>query len=453
MALAPSHSPRTGDVQIDGRVMAFAGAAMLFSTVLCGLIPAWRLSRIQPMESLKAASSNSTAAGGRIRLREAMVSLEVALSTILLIVGGLLMISFFRVLHVETGFDVANIVTQDVSFLNPKYARGVRRPFIEETVAKLAQIPGVDVAAATNHLPLLGEDWVGDLEDPDQPPRPIDKAALANNRFVTPGYFKALGIPLKQGRYLDDSDKGKDRAVISERAAAFLWPNQNPIGRRVVGVGSPAPKLEIVGVVGEIRSAAMERPFTMMIYEHYWRMQPIGISFIVRTKMDPSAIAGSIREVLSRADPEMALPQARTMQQIVGESVAARKFQMYLAVSFAAAALLLASLGIYGVISFTVARRTQEIGIRIALGASRVELMRMIFRDGMLPVLTGLALGLLGAASIGRLISSQLYGVAPRDPVTMSAVAVVLLAVGICACWLPARRAMRIDPVVALRFE
>jgi putative ABC transport system permease protein len=197
----------------------------------------------------------------------------------------------------------------------------------------------------------------------------------------------------------------------------------------------------------------MERPFTMTIYEHYWRMQPIGMSFVMRTRIDPAGIAGGIRAVLSRADPEMAIPQARTMQHIVGESVAARKFQMYLAVSFATAALLLASLGIYGVISFTVARRTPEIGIRIALGASRAELMGMILKDGMIPVLTGLALGLLAAASIGRLISSQLYGVAARDPLTMSAVAIVLSAVGVCACWLPARRATRIDPLTALRFE
>jgi len=453
LAFAPAVLPRTDDVQIDWRVMAFAGAAILFSTVLCGLIPAWRLSRTEPMESLKGACAASTETGGRIRLREVMVSFEVALSTVLLIVGGLLMTSFFRVLQVEKGFEVANIITQDVSFLNPKYARGVRRPFVEETVAKLAQIPGVEVAAATNHLPLLGEDWVSELEDPDRQPRPADEEALANNRFVTPGYFKALGIPLKQGRYLDESDKGKDHAVISERAAEFLWPNQNPIGRRVVGVGSPAPKLEIVGVVGEVRGAGLERPFTMTIYEHYWRMQPIGMSFVARTRVNPAATASAIRAVLSRADPEMALPQARTMQQLIGESVAARKFQMSLAMSFAAAALLLASLGIYGVISFTVARRTPEIGIRIALGAGRGELMRMIPTDGMIPVLAGLTAGLLGAASIGRLISSQLYGVVPRDPVTMSGVAIVLVAVGVCACWLPARRATRIDPLVALRFE
>src|SRR5579872_4003330 len=305
MAMAPDVLPRTSDVQMDWRVMAFAGIAMLFSTILCGLIPAWRLSRTEPIESLKAAAAATTETGGRIHLREVMVGFEVALSTVLLIVGGLLITSFFRVLHAETGFEVANIVTQDVSFLNPKYAKGARRPFVEETVAKLAQIPGVETASATNHLPLLGEDWVSELEDPDQPPRAEDGAALVNNRFVTPGYFQAMGIPLKRGRYLDDSDQGKDHAVISERAAQFLWPNQNPIGRRVIGAGSPAPKLEIVGVVAEVRGAAMERPFTMMIYEHYWRMQPIGISFVVRTRAGAASTASAMRSILARADPEM----------------------------------------------------------------------------------------------------------------------------------------------------
>lgn len=452
LAAAPP-LPRTTEVLIDWRVMAFAGAAILVSTILCGLLPAWRLSKTEPMESLRAASAASTETGGRIRLREVLVAAEVALSTVLLIVGGLLTISFFRVLHVDTGFDAAHVVTQDVSFLNPKYAKGARRPFVAETVAQLARIPGAEVAAATNHLPLLGEDWVSDLADPDQPPRPLEKEALANFRFVTPGYFQAMGIPLKQGRYLDESDQGKDHAVISERAAQFLWPDQNAIGRRVVGVGNESPKLEVVGVVGDVRGAAMERPFTMMVYEHYWRMQPIGVSFIVRTRADAGSTAAAMRAILARADPELALPRARTMEQLVGESVAARKFQTYLAAAFAVAALLLASLGIYGAISFSVTRRTPEIGIRIALGAGRGELLGMVLRQGMVPVVAGLAVGLAAAVSISRLIANQLYGVLPRDPATIAGVAAVLVAVGMCACWIPARRATRTDPLIALRFE
>ena len=445
--------PRMEDVRIDWRVLLFAGLAAVFSTVICGLIPAWRLSRTEPMESMKAGSASSTEGRGKPRLREAMVSVEVALSTVLLMIGGLLLISLYHVLRVEKGFDVAHVIAQDVSLLNPKYRGQALVRFIEETLAKMAQIPGVELVAATNRLPLLGEDWVGELTDPDQPPRSVDQSALANNRFVTPAYWRVMGIPLKQGRFLDESDQGKLAAVISEKAARFLWGDQNPIGKHVEGVGSVTPKLEIVGVVGEVHGSGLERPLTMMVYEHYGRMHPLGVSFVARTRADPAAVTASIHALLSSADPEMAIPPARTMDQIVEDSIASRKFEMYLAVAFAFAALLLASLGIYGVISFSVARRTPEIGIRIALGARTGELAAMILKEGMIPVLIGLVAGLLIATAGGRIISSQLYGVTPNDALTIFGVSIILLAIAAGACWFPARRATRVDPLVALRFE
>ncbi len=451
LAVAPAALPRTDEVSIDWRVLLFSAAAIVLSTIMCGLIPAWRLSRTQPLESLKAASAASTETGGKLRVREWMVALEVALCTILLIAGALLMVSFLHVLHSETGFDATHVITQDVSFLNPKYQHGVRRTFVEEIIPKLQQIPGVDLAAATNHLPIIGEDWVAELVDPDQPERPVAQQALTNARFVTPGYWQALGIPLKRGRFLDESDLGKPTVVISERAAQHLWGDENPIGKHVNGAGGG--KVEVVGVVGDVKGAGLERPFTFMVYEHYWRMQPVGMSLIVRTRADPASTASAIHSILAEADPEMALPAAKTMEQIVDETVEARRFQTILAASFAIAALLLASLGIYGVISFAVARRTPEIGIRIALGASRSQLLALIFRDGMKPVIGGLAGGLIGAALLGKIIVSQLYGVPPRDPWTMSAVAMTVLAVAMLACLIPAMRATRIDPLTALRFE
>jgi putative ABC transport system permease protein len=324
---------------------------------------------------------------------------------------------------------------------------------VQETVAKLAQLPGVQAAAAINRLPLQGDDWVSELEDPDQPARPTENAALANFRFTTPDYWKVMGIPLKMGRFLDESDKGQPKAVISERVARFLWPNQNPLGKHVLGPGQPAAKLEVVGVVGEVRAGGLEHNPTMMVYEHYWRMQPIGMSFVLRTQANPSAVAAGIRSALASADPEMAIPLPTTMEQILQQSVAARKFQMDLAVAFAVSALLLASLGIYGVISFAVARRTPEIGIRIALGAQGGQLMSMVLRQGLRPVLAGLAAGVACGLLVSRAIASQLFGVAPWDPVTICGAAAVLLAVAIFACWIPARRATRIDPLAALRFE
>jgi predicted permease len=464
---APVSLPRLDEIHVDWRVLAFAAIASAFSTILCGLFPAWRLSTTDPQESLKSGIGASDS-GGKLRLREILVSVEVALSTVLLIVGALLMSSFIRVMHVETGVDVAHIVTQDVSFLNPKYRGNARIQFLDNLMRKLSEVPGVDSAAAVNQLPLIGEDWVSELEDPDQPAHSVETAALANSRFATPDYFKTMGIPLKQGRFLDESDRvftdaernpdASERrrlhAVVSERAAQFLWPNQNPIGKHVVGPGKSAPALEVVGVVGEVRAAELERSTpTMMIYEHYSRMAPLGMSIALRTHADPAPLIAALHGILSSADPEMAIEPAKTMEQILDDSVASRRFQMYLTVVFAIAALVLASLGIYGVISFAVARRTPEIGIRIALGARAGKLMAMIFRQGMFPVLAGLAIGLASAMALGTYVASLLYGVAPHDPITISAVAILLLAVAMFACWIPARRATRIDPLRAIRCD
>jgi predicted permease len=363
------------------------------------------------------------------------------------------MLSFLRLMRVERGFETAHVITQDVSFLSPKFARGVRRQYLEDLIAKLSSIPGVTAAGAVSHLPLGGEEWVSGLRDMDVPGRDYSDSAIANFRFVTPNYWKAAGIPLKQGRYLEDADRNLPRAVISARAAQYLWPSQNPIGRHVRGAGPSKPALEVVGVVGEVRQAGLDHDPPMMVYEHFWRIQPAAMSLVLRTQSEASATARAIRAVISAADPEMAVSPARTMEQIVGESVAARRFELSLAVAFAIAALLLASLGIYGVISFAVARRTPEIGIRIALGASRSQLLAMVVRQGMTPVVLGLGAGVAAALAGGRWIASELYGVSPGDPATISAVAVMLLAVALAACWVPARRAGRIDPLQALRFE
>jgi predicted permease len=265
-----------------------------------------------------------------------------------------------------------------------------------------------------------------------------------------------MGIPLKEGRFLGESDRNRPKALISERAAQYLWPNQNPIGKHVLGAkkGKQSPSLEVVGVVGEVRAAGLEQTSpTMMVYEDYSRMNPLGMSLVVRTRANPLPVASAVRAILSSTDPEMAISQARTMEQILDESAAPRKFQMDLAVGFAIAALVLASLGIYGVVSFAVARRTPEIGIRIALGARGIQLVAMVMRRGMLPVVAGIAAGLGCSLSIGRFLASQLFGVSPHDPVTILTVLIVLLAVAICACWAPAYRAARIDPMRALRFE
>jgi putative ABC transport system permease protein len=325
---------------------------------------------------------------------------------------------------------------------------------VEEIREKLSQIPGVQTAGAISLLPLQGEDWINPLRDPDRPARPEDASSFANFRFVTPDYWTAAGVPLKRGRFLDISDRNRPTAVISERAARYLWPGDDPIGKHVsAAVPKPQPpSLEVVGVVGDVRTAMEDEP-RMMVYEHYWRMQPIAMSFVLRTQAEPRGVMAAVRKILSSADPEMAIPAARTMEQIVDSSVAGRKVQMNLVAAFAISALLLAALGVYGVVSFTVARRAQEIGIRIALGASEPGLLAMVVRQGMYPVVAGLLMGVAAAASAGPLIASQLYGVTPHDPWAILSVAGTLLVVSVAACWLPARRASRLDPLRALRLE
>jgi hypothetical protein len=264
-----------------------------------------------------------------------------------------------------------------------------------------------------------------------------------------------MGIPLKTGRLLNDSDKGQPRTLISERAAQYLWPNQNPLGRHVRGVGPKSPPLEVVGVVGEVRAKGLEQDAPMIVYEHFWRMQPIAMSYIVRTRpgVAPTTVARSIRAELAAMDPEMAIARTWTMEEIVEESVATRRFQMSLALSFAACALLLASLGVYGVIAYSVARRAPEIGIRTALGARRREIIWTVVMQGMRPVMVGVAVGLCASLLIGRFIASQLFDVSPSDPFMLGGVVSVLLAAGLAACCSPAVRAARVDPVTALRFE
>jgi predicted permease len=391
---------------------------------------------------------------GRVWFRKAMVGLEVALTAVLLIAGGLLMASLVRLLRVDKGFEVAHIVTQDVSFFSAKYAHGVARAAIAEVTEKLQRLPGVEAVGAVSQLPLMGEAFVSTLKDPDVAPRPDEDNGVANFRFVTPDYFKAVGIALRRGRFLEEGDRGRATAVISESAARFLWGDQNPIGRHVLGArrGTTTPTLEVVGIVGEVRGALENAP-PMMVYEHFWRMQPFAMSYVLRTRADPAMVVDGIHGVLSSADPEMAIPRARTMEQILDASVASRKFEMVLAVGFAGAALALASLGIYGVISFMVARRTPEMGIRIALGASGAQLAGMVVRQGMIPVWVGLGVGLAGSAVVSRLIANQLYEVRPNDPLYTLGVGVLLIGVGVGACWIPARRAARIDAMTALRFE
>ena len=450
---APVDLPRIGDVRMDFRVLLFVIAAALVSALICGLVPAWRLSRTDPHGALKSGSANATDPGRKVRLREVLVGAEVALSTLLLVVGSLLLLSFYRVMTAPRGFEASRVITQDVSLTSFKYSREPDRiRFVDEALRRLDAIPGMRSVGVTNQLPLRGETWTCNLRDGGPPEQPA--VGLANFRFVNPGYWQAMGIPLVRGRFLVPGDRVRAVAVLGEKAAQALWPGQNPLGQHVGGCGGEKapPSLEVVGVVGDVRAGAEKQaPFT--VYQPYWQTNNTRFFFVLRAEGEPLAVIGGVRAALRSLDPDLPFVPAKNMDEVLEESVAMRRFQMELAVAFATAGLLLAALGVYGVISFSVVRRTPEMGVRIALGARGAQIVGMVVRQGMRPVIAGLLAGLAGALAGGRLIASQLFGVTPSDPLALSAVAFLLLAVALCACWIPTRRATRIDPLRALRFE
>jgi predicted permease len=448
-AWAPRDIPRLADLHAGPRVWVMTVAAAVAATLVCGLLPAWRMTSADPHRALKAGAPTHTEHGRRIRLRELTVGVEVALSSVLLVVGALLAVSFLRVLSVPKGVAIEHVITQDVSTSIAGVEDDDRIRFADQALQRLAAIPGVVAVGVTNQLPLRGESWICGLRDAGPPNH--REIALANFRFVNPGYWDATGTPIRRGRAFRDADRGRPVAVISEYAARALWPGQNPIGKHVGGCNG-AVSLEVTGVVDDVR-AEMEKEAPITVYQPYWTMPISRPYFVVRTRERPETVAADVRAALHAVNPEFAVGQAMTMEEIVESSVNGRRFQMNLVVAFAAFALVLASLGIYGVLSFSVARRTPELGIRLALGARASALGAMVVRQGMVPVLGGLAAGLIGAIAAGRAVSSELYGVPPNDLPTFAAVAILLLLVGLCASWLPARRAMRTDPLKALRFE
>jgi putative ABC transport system permease protein len=445
---APADIPRLEEVRLDLRVLAFALGITTVTGLLFGLAPAWRAARTDPQAALQ--SSGRTATGNRsgLQLRSALVVAEVGLSTVLLVTAALLMSSFLQVMRSEKGFRAPAVLAADLQIPSAKYAdRAQRNQFHQRALARLQEQPGVLSAAVITALPLQGEAWVDNVSVPGDT-RSGWQQPVANVRFISPDYFRTMGIPLRSGRPLNDNDQGK-RVVVSEGLACLLWPGQDPVGRQVIDGDEPR---EVIGVAGDVRADA-DKPPVAMIYRPYWDWAPSRVILVTRAAGDPRAIAGAVQAAIRGVDPDVPLAKIRTMQEVLDQSVAQRRFQMRLAAVFAAAALLLAGLGIYGVVSYSVVRRTNEMGIRMALGAQAYRLYRMVLRQAMAPVVLGVLLGLAGAFAPGRVLASLLYGVSPRDPQLFAAAALLLAAVGLAASYLPTRRAMRMDPLKALHDE
>ncbi len=447
---APAEIPRLGEVHLDGRVLLFAFLVTAVTGILFGLAPAWRSTHSDPQETLKSGGRSSTGSRQGARFRDALVGLEVGLSAALLILATLLGGSFMRVMNEDKGFRAPTVLSARVEIPESKYSKEEQRnQFHERVLEKLASEPGVLSAAITTALPLTGEMWV-DVANLPGDTRPSAERPLVNVRFVSSDYLKTMGIPLIAGRTFGEGDRKRSIVLLSERLAQRLWPGLSPIGRQIMSAGDQT--YEVIGMVGDVR-ANPDQPPVAMVYKPYWEWAPRSVTLVARSAGDPRLVGGAMVAAVRGVDPDIPIPAMKTMQEILEQSVAQRRFQMMLAVAFGATALLLAALGIYGVISYSVARRTNEMGVRMALGARRWHLHRMVVGHAMIPVAAGLALGILVSLAAGQVVSNLLYGVSPRDPWTIAAVSILLVSVAGAACWGPARRATRVDPLEALRCE
>jgi len=441
--------PRLEEVRLDGFVLAFAFALTVLTGLLFGALPAWRFTRHQPQEALRTGSHTVTEARGGLRLRGALISLEVGLSAALLIVAALLTSSLTRLLNVDKGFSADRVLIVDLGLAGSRYLEPAgRERFFDRLLATAGALPGVEAAGVVTQLPTRGEGW----NDPIYlEGAPTERKYTVNNRYTSPGYFRAMDIAVLSGRMFDESDRGRGVAVLSQKAVKLLWPGEpNVLGRLFMGEDDK-PKT-LIGIVAEVRASLPSEPPATAYYP-YWQRPPGFGSLVVRTNADPRGVGNALRTALRREDAQLPIPAMQTMREVVDGSVAQRRFQRTLMLAFAASGLLVASLGIYGVVSYSVVRRRNEIGIRMALGASRSRLLGLVLRQGMTPVVLGLGAGVLVALSLGHAIRGLLFGVQPADALTILGVSVVLLAVGALACLVPARRAAGTDAVAALRFE
>jgi putative ABC transport system permease protein len=453
LANAPADLPRLNDVRLDGRVLGIGFALTLLSAAIFGLIPAWRSSRIDPQSGLRAGGRSATESRQSGRLRALLVAIETGLCTVCLVAAGLLLNSFVRLLHVDKGFDTERVITVDINLPATRYPDLAHRSdFLRNVIDASRALPGVSEVGVTNMLPLSGE-GNNNMINLDGDTTPITQRPIADFRLINEDFFRAMKIPILQGRAIEAADRGRLVSVISAAAAKRVWPGVNPLGQHY-HLGDPsAPSLEVIGVAGDVSAGSLQKQPNPTVYVPYWQRDQHRFSLLVRTSMDPASIAGAVRAQIRRLDPEMPVPQFRSMDEIVSASVAQRRFQLTLVLLFAGIALGLASLGIYGVVSYSVAQRRNELGIRMALGATGSDLRTLVLRQGLAPVVIGLATGLAGALALGRVLSGLLFGVSSTDPLTMSVVAAVLLMVAAAACYVPALRAIRSDPLVALRYE
>jgi putative ABC transport system permease protein len=451
LALAPASLPRLEEVRFDGRVLVVALVLSAMTWLGFGLLPAFRLSGTDPADTLKSAGRSVTDDRRGRRGRAWFIAAQVALTTVLLAGTGLFLSSFVRVLKVDKGFSPERVLAANVVLSPVKYRTGAsRQQFYQQVRERLAASPGVERAAVTSWPPLEGETQV-DMLSHEHDPRPALERPLANIRYVSPDYFAVVGTPVLRGRPFAEGDLSR-RIVLSERAARALIPREDALGRWIVP-GSNDSLSEVIGIAIDARTSSLERDGAPIAYLPLGNTAPPAASLLVRTAGDPAELGPIVRAAVREVDPTVPVARIRTLSEVVSAAIAQRRFQLALLGGFGLVALITAAVGLYGVVAGSVARRLGEIGIRMAFGASRGTIHKLVLGEGLAPVVIGLLVGVVATIALGRTFSALLFGIRPSDPLTLGAVVLILGAVAAVACYLPARRATSLDPVTVLRAD
>lgn len=454
LSLSAGTIPRTHEIGIDGWVLAFTLLISLFTGTAFGLVPALRTAKPQLRESLTESSTGAGVGKGRHRLQRLLVVAEMALAVLLVVGAGLTVKSLWRLFTVDPGFQAQHVL---VATFNIPSSRYPERPqyldFYAAVVERASHLPGVTAAGAIQSLPLMddgGEKDTFAIQGRPAPPPGQEPLAIYNS--IGGDYFGAMGIPLLQGRKFtaDDRTDSPPVAIINQTLARSHWPGQNPVGQMLM---NGETLLRIVGVVGDVRNVGLAKPSEPEIYLPQSQRPRRGVALVVRTNSDPSLLASGVRTAIREIDPSQPITTIETMEQVLSESVATQRFLALLLGIFSAVALVLAGVGIYGVLSFVTSQRTREVGIRIAMGANPRDILFLIVGQGVAVALVGVVLGLAASFVLARVLASLLYEVSPTDVTTYSAVAAVLVLVALLASYIPARRAAGIDPILALRLE
>jgi predicted permease len=460
-ALLPRNFPRAAEISPDMRVLGFTAFVSIFTGVLFGFAPAWRVSRPDVVTALNETGRGSTETARGRRLRGGLVIAEMVLAFVLLAGAGLLIRSFWQLQKVPLGFTPENVMTAAVSLPDiDSVPESVARNgnFYTQLMERAATLPGVRGVAAITPLPLGNSHWGTGFDITGRPTAPADRAITAM-RIVTPGYFSTMGIPIKKGRDFDQRDKNGAPGVVivNETLARMHFPGEDPVGKRItpqMSFNEEEPiEREIIAVVGDIKFQKLTMENKAEIYLPHAQAATGGMTIVARTEMNPEAILPALRQTVERLNKDLPLYETRTMEQYLASAVAQPKLNMTLLMIFAGVAVLLTAVGIYGVMAYSVAQRTQEIGIRMALGAQKTDVLRLIVGQGLRLVVAAMVLGLFAAFALTKSLASLLYGVSATDVVTLSSVAALLAAIATVACWLPARRASGVNPITALRSE